>query len=151
MTRSRLISASASAGSKASCATQHPPAASVAPTAVLKPAVQNSGSAVHIRVCSWRPKIRACTHICWAGARWAWSIPLGALVVPGAEDDEGGVVGPGAGQAAVELVVADGVGARQEPAPAVLAHHRDQAQRREVGLERPDVVAEAPRPGAGPG
>ncbi len=50
VTRSRCMSARASPGSKVSWATQHPPAASVDPTAVLKPAVQNSGSAVHIRV-----------------------------------------------------------------------------------------------------
>ena len=32
------------------------PAASVEPMAVLRPAVQNMGSEVHIRVASWRPK-----------------------------------------------------------------------------------------------
>ena len=93
MTRSRAMRASASPGSKVSCITQQPPAASVEPMAVLRPAVQNSGSAVHMRVASWRPKICACTQNCSVGARWLWSIPLGVLVVPELKITSGVVVG----------------------------------------------------------
>ena len=70
MTRSRAISASAAPASKPSCITQQPPAASVAPIAVFIPAVQNIGSAVHIRVCSWRPNSSDCTQNCSVGAWW---------------------------------------------------------------------------------
>jgi hypothetical protein len=52
------------------------------------------------------------------------------------------VVGFGTGDASIELGIADHAGAVEEPLPAVLAHHHDPAQHREVGLERADVVAE---------
>ena len=76
------MSASAAPGSNVSCITQHPPAASVEPMAVFSPAVQNTGSADHMRVASWRPKIWAWIQNCSVGARWPWSIPFGRLVVP---------------------------------------------------------------------
>jgi hypothetical protein len=56
------------------------------------------------------------------------------------------VVRLGAGDAAVELVVADGGRAVEEVRPAVLPDHVDLAQRRQLRLERPDVVAEAAGP-----
>lgn len=44
--------------------------------------LQKMGRALNMRVPGWRANTRAWSQHCSAGDRWAWSTPLGALVVP---------------------------------------------------------------------
>ena len=131
VTRSRAISASASPGSKVSCITQHPPAASVEPMAVLSPAVQNIGSDDHMRVCSWRPKICACTQNCSVGGAVGVQHPLRLAGGARAEDHHGVVVGRDGGARRRSTALGCSTRSARNDVP------RRRCRRRRRGAERP--------------
>ena len=101
--------------------------------AVLRPAVQNTGSAVNIRVASWRPNRSALHPELQRGRAVAVEHPLGRAGGAGAEDHQGVVVGRDHRRVQARVPA-------QEPLPRGRAHHGDVTQRGQGA----DVVLEVP-------